>query len=817
MSHVSNKTTHHIIDHSHLSRPKTEASPFLEIQNTEKLLSAHLPEAEISYFPDKSGEINTKSGDGIHFKQNQDQIEIEHKICSTTQEEETKIEVIHRACGEVSPNLKDCFLPPEDIQMILPKNSSPSPKTKNREKKIEPASFSHKTPSSSTRNLKDQWFVDFPWLQQTYSMKLKRDALFCSICINHGGKGPFAEDGSINYRRSALLEHGCSQVHSECIENRAKNKRLDDIIEDFRKKEGTRDEVLVQVAKFIANEGLAIRKFAPLLCLIDNILDILKINNGFGIMSDRYNNNYGASEFIHSLSELTRQSIIRKILASPYFGLSCDESTDVTGDKYLIIYITYFDEKMYNCLVSYLGLLELNALDAGSLEKKLMDYLSLLKLPLDKLIGMATDGANVMVGNTNGLTTRITNNLNRQLICTHCAAHRLALACSNSADAEKYFENFDKTLQAVYNYYKNSFVNAKNFEQLKDKLGVTKIPEIKRFVRTRWLSRFEVISSLYQNLDVIFADLESNYSKCRVAKQKKKSQSYVNEHKNEDNFSSLQKGLRKDIFKLEFLGMVCFLHDLLQEISRLQLLFQDSDLMIWDIDSSIQVFIVRLRMQYMQDEISPDPTLEAFLKEITFDSSKNLFKFRNIYITSVGSSSAHLKEIIKKYCHFLDKELNLLFPFVEKIRNFSILNVAKLNSYVTGYTRKDEALYEEEEVASYGIEELKYIHHYIKYEMSDQVLTDDFKEVEKEWRGIKFILIREFLRKKQDSKTVWKSFFNIPAYELMYPNFFRIVLAVMVIPVQTADCERGFSRMNLIKTDLRNRMSENSFFNFLFF
>lgn len=43
---------------------------------------------------------------------------------------------------------------------------------------------------------------------------------------------------------------------------------------------------------------------------------------------------------------------------------------------------------------------------------------------------------------------------------------------------------------------------------------------------------------------------------------------------------------------------------------------------------------------------------------------------------------------------------------------------------------------------------------------------------------------------------------------LSFPLFYRILKLALVLPVSTATVERCFSKMKLIKTDLRNRMGD---------
>ena len=41
----------------------------------------------------------------------------------------------------------------------------------------------------------------------------------------------------------------------------------------------------------------------------------------------------------------------------------------------------------------------------------------------------------------------------------------------------------------------------------------------------------------------------------------------------------------------------------------------------------------------------------------------------------------------------------------------------------------------------------------------------------------------------------------------IFPNLGKLRAIALVIPMSTADCERGFSSLNRIKTDLQNRLS----------
>jgi len=50
--------------------------------------------------------------------------------------------------------------------------------------------------------------------------------------------------------------------------------------------------------------------------------------------------------------------------------------------------------------------------------------------------------------------------------------------------------------------------------------------------------------------------------------------------------------------------------------------------------------------------------------------------------------------------------------------------------------------------------------------------------------------------------------------DITFPLVYRLIKLALFLRVATATVERAFSVMNIIKTDLRNRMSDQSLFKF---
>ena len=48
------------------------------------------------------------------------------------------------------------------------------------------------------------------------------------------------------------------------------------------------------------------------------------------------------------------------------------------------------------------------------------------------------------------------------------------------------------------------------------------------------------------------------------------------------------------------------------------------------------------------------------------------------------------------------------------------------------------------------------------------------------------------------------------ATSLMFPNQTKLAAIGLLLPMSTVDCERGFSTLSRVKTDLRNRLNNTT-------
>ena len=73
-----------------------------------------------------------------------------------------------------------------------------------------------------------------------------------------------------------------------------------------------------------------------------------------------------------------------------------------------------------------------------------------------------------------------------------------------------------------------------------------------------------------------------------------------------------------------------------------------------------------------------------------------------------------------------------------------------------------------------------------------------------EWALFKHLLVSEF--KEVSTRDIMSTMSANTTFSSLYPTLSKLASIALIVPVSTADCERGFSTMNRIKTDPKNRL-----------
>uniref|UniRef100_K7FPW1 Uncharacterized protein n=1 Tax=Pelodiscus sinensis TaxID=13735 RepID=K7FPW1_PELSI len=212
---------------------------------------------------------------------------------------------------------------------------------------------------------------------------------------------------------------------------------------------------------------------------------------------------------INELAKDLELQVVEAVLASPFFSIQCDDTTDVAQCCQLLVFVrltnngTVKEELLFSKEL-------MTTSKASDFMKKTSDIFEKNRLLWGKLAGVCTDGAPAMPGSCSGFVT-LGKEKNLAVTTTYCVIQRQSLAAKTLPD-----DLCDSlNLAIIVVNVKNSALNMRLFDALCMDLGVDQKtllfhPEV------RWLSKGNMPSRLFELKDEVEVFL----------KQQKKEQLY---------------------------------------------------------------------------------------------------------------------------------------------------------------------------------------------------------------------------------------------------------------------------------------------------
>lgn len=128
-------------------------------------------------------------------------------------------------------------------------------------------------------------------------------------------------------------------------------------------------------------------------------------------------------------------------------------------------------------------------------------------------MGFVSDEANVMTGETAGLVALVRRFVERRIHAVHCMAHRLHLAIIHAFEKDYYFDEFERTINALYIFYNSRGSKRKSHLRQTAKNMNVKMYEISYIYEVRWISsELASLNRIDKMWAVIIRDLEKTAS-----------------------------------------------------------------------------------------------------------------------------------------------------------------------------------------------------------------------------------------------------------------------------------------------------------------
>ena len=213
---------------------------------------------------------------------------------------------------------------------------------------------------------------------------------------------------------------------------------------------------------------------------------------------------------IDELGSNLKKQLNDKLKLSPSFAIQLDETTDVAKLSQLLCYVRFVgtdkvEEEILFCKPMT------TTTTSSDVHEILQQFFEENSLDWDKLVGICTDGAPVMLGCRSGLVTKV-KDAAKNAVSTHCVIHREALA-SRILSAE-----FMETLavaKKVVKFIKGNDCNTRLFHEMCRDME-SDHQQLLYDTEIRWLSSGNMLARVYELRSEIkqFLELKGKVELC---------------------------------------------------------------------------------------------------------------------------------------------------------------------------------------------------------------------------------------------------------------------------------------------------------------
>ncbi|XP_054719310.1 uncharacterized protein LOC129228651 [Uloborus diversus] len=340
--------------------------------------------------------------------------------------------------------------------------------------------------------------------------------------------------------------------------------------------------------------------------------------------------------------------------------------------------------------------------------------------------------------------------------------HQLNLAVSQAAAEIAYLVKYQDILKRIHAYFECSPANTTRLKNAQESLDQTP----KKFLKlsaTRWLSLGNAVAALDCNWQALV---------CVLLEDKR----------------PVAQGLLKNITSYLSLATTAIMSDVMFVMNKLCTTFQNANLDFENVQISVDASIANLKemtngtgthfMSFM--DAAPKEASEhfEFQGHVILDGQKQREKFRNVMTTLLNST------------------INNVIDRLGDLHNIKMFNIFLPSNIPQDSSKLNE----------YGQKEIKCIYKLL----SSSSALKDVTEIDMlcEWGLFKHILQQ---RCRNLTFKELLAFLHVNDMSEEFPLMFTLIEYCATFPMHwkccTVDCERGFSSLNLIKNDIRNRLT----------
>lgn len=463
---------------------------------------------------------------------------------------------------------------------------------------------------------------------------------------------------------------------------------------------------------------------------------------------------------------------LTEILKTNKFSLIVDESTDIATKKHVCLVVRYYDTETNNVKDDFFMLIKLVEADASSLYRHICEAFTSKQIPYkENLIGFASDGANVMMGEHHSVKALLLKDV-PSLFIMKCICHSFHLCASYAS--EKLPKIVEDLTRDIYNYFGSSPKRTEHFVEFQTFCNV-KIHKILHPSQTRWLSVHMVVSRIleqYEPLKLFFTDAVASNDVLAA--------------------ENILTRLRDPVTKL----FLQFLDFVLPVFNNLNKEMQSESPQIHAIYKRVSEVLKTLFDCFLDRTYLRNTSLE----NVDFKNPRNFLKIENMYF---GASVTRTLPVLGAQISHHEIEffrLRCLDFYLEGCQQ--IINRFPLKNNIL----KEFEFLNPEEVKLGNISSLVNIAALFPNLIKDT----DLQSLDTEWRLLRNL--KDIKDYENNMETFWLKIKRLKYGDdsPMFPFLGKFITHLLCLPHSSANVERVFSAVNLIKTKQRNKLNTKS-------
>ncbi len=469
------------------------------------------------------------------------------------------------------------------------------------------------------------------------------------------------------------------------------------------------------------------------------------------------------------IADQIRDDLKEKVRNARVISICYDGATDCSVTEVEMVYVRLLDNGMPRSF--YLKIVDVEHAHADGVYTAVNSAFEDLGMPdwKEKTVAAGSDGASVNIGVNNSVATRILADGHEYIIIIHCVAHRLELAVLQSLRNYQPLKDVQDILLKIHKHYHYSPKALRQLRSIAEAME-QKIIKPTRLQGTRWMPHMsKALATLLDSYPVLVAHFE-HIGEERVATAEVQGRAVY-----------LYRQL-KNFRKLRFMF---FMKDLLHVISLLSLTFQRDDITAVGMLDALET--ANLELVNLQQQ--PGENLRGFL-----DSVHN-HTYRGIVLDNVPEEEEDHQETFHHVIETVREHINTKLEG-ERDRNLHLIRACQIFD-LKDWPRDRETL------AAYGNEQIQLLQGHYRDVLNRNGIN--FDAIRNEWTQMKAHLGYQLINNQAVPRI--QDLFRDPQQEEWFHNVLMLAEITLVLPMCTANCERGFSAVKRIKTDWRATLS----------